>query len=79
MGVRSIVHKVVMCLEIVNIFSHWVYAVDSSLVPAEFCRASTCLQSIQGVCQMLGHYLRQNKEKGTHKRMSGKKMFFEFN
>ena len=81
MGVRSIVHKIIMYLEIVNVFSHWVHAVDSSLVPAEFCRASACLQPIQSVCQMLEHtskvnYLRQNKEKNTHNRMSGKEWFF---
>jgi K+-transporting ATPase A subunit len=78
MGVRSIVRKIIMYSKIVNIFSHWVHAVDSSLVP--FCRACACLQLIQGVCQMLGHSsrvnsLRQNKEKSTHKPRMG----FEFN
>jgi len=67
MGVRSIVHKIIMYSDIVNIFSRWVHAVHSSLVPAEFCRASVCLQSIESVCQMLGrtsrvNSLRQNKE-----------------
>jgi hypothetical protein len=70
-----------MYLEIVNVFSHWVHAVDSSLVPAEFCLASACLQPMQIVWQMLGHtskvnYLRQNKEKSTHNRMSGKEWVF---
>jgi len=63
MGVKSFVHKIIMYLGIVNIFGHWVHVVDSSLVPAEFCRASACLQPKQSVCQILGHSLRQNKEK----------------
>lgn len=77
---RAIVHKIIMYSEIVNIFSYWVDAVDSALVPVELCRTSASLQPIQNVRKMLGHTsrvnsLRQNKENNTLKRTSRKEWF----